>query len=224
MQDMSLDIFLYAFTSFFVIIDPIGVSPIYGSLVVRLAKAEARKMAVKGVTIAASILTAFSFVGEDVLYNLGISIDAFRIAGGVFLFTTAFRMVTSQLSVSQEMVAEDEELSPAQKSAQKSAQDYSVYPLAIPLLAGPSAMTVVILLMTQAHTHPDPLFYQAHVYAALASVLLIAAICLSFAADVMRALGESGTAIFRRILGVLLAALSIQFMADGIKNMFYLTP
>jgi len=210
---MSFDIYLYALTSFFVIMDPIGVSPIYAALTRDETPAAARVMAFKGVAAAFLLLVLFGLFGEVVLTRLGISIDAFRIAGGVFLFTTAFQMVTSVPTPSR--VAAGEKSKESESDA-----DYAFYPLAIPLLAGPGSLTTMILLMSEVTASGDPVMNQMQLFAALISVLIIAIFCLLFAMTITRMLGRGGTALFTRVLGILLAALSIQFVIDGLQNIF----
>ncbi len=205
---MFTEIFLYAFTSLFVIVDPIGTSLVYLGITSHIPKRKAQFMAVKGILIAFVLLLLFGQYGESLLSQLGITTSAFRIAGGIFLFTTAFKMVTSQPKVGEK---------DAIQTQGTDRTDYSVYPLAIPLLAGPGCMTTIILLMSNANGDPT---YQFASFAALAAVQAIALVCLLFSNELKDLLGKTGAGILTRVFGILLAALSVQFIVDGISTIF----
>jgi len=195
---MDLPVFLNALTALFVIIDPIGVALIFNGIAPSDLLRERAKIALKAVFISALVLVLFGNYGELLLKQLGISIHALRISGGLLLFYTAFNMVTSELKYSKG----------------SDIVDISVFPLSMPLLAGPGSLTVSILLFsntTDASEHLGVLF----------AVIFIC--CLTFITMVLskyakQLIGKTGDEILRRFLGVLLAALAIQFIFDGASN------
>jgi multiple antibiotic resistance protein len=201
---------LNAFVVLFVVIDPVGVAPIFGALTQGTSEKYRLHIAIKGTTIAAAILLVFSFTGHYLLNALGISLDAFRIAGGVFLFLLSIDMVFARQS-GLRSTTESEQVEAVTR------QDISVFPLAIPLLAGPGAMTTLILKMGEASGEP---MHMAAIIGVLIGVLFMAFLALIFAARIMRLMGETGSNVISRVLGILLAALAIQFIIDGIYGSF----
>ncbi|MFG1496273.1 MarC family protein [Saccharospirillum sp. HFRX-1] len=194
--------FLNALASFFVVIDPIGTALIFYSLTVGRPFASRFKTLIKATAIAASIILLFAWAGETLLTALGISMDALRVAGGILLFNTAFRMITS---------------APVpDKPTERPLGDISVYPLAIPLMSGPGTLTLTVLLMADA----EGLSGQGIVIAAAMLVLAVTMAGALMATQIRRLVGKTGDDIIQRLLGVILAALAIQFVANGINGLF----
>jgi len=195
------------FVTLLIIIDPLTVAPIFLGLT-RFANAEhKRRMALKGTFIAAGILFIFALAGEWLLRTLGIGLPAFRIAGGVLLFLIAVDMVLARQSGLRATTPPENE-----EAGHK--DDISVFPLAIPLIAGPGAMTSIMLLMGRAQGDPVK---QATVLALLLGVLAITCICLIGAGQLTRLLGVTGTNVINRVLGIVLTALAVQFILDGVR-------
>lgn len=196
---MDIATFLTAFTGLFVIIDPIGAALIFNSLVPANDRRYSYTMAIKATIISAILLVGFGLYGEPLLHHLGININSVRIAGGLLLFYSAFGMITQTAETPTEALK----------------TDISVYPLSIPLIAGPGALTLVILLFAQAPTLASNLA----VFAAIISVLLLNMVLMMLSKQLQRIIGHTGDEILRRFLGVILAALAVQFVYDGIKNL-----
>ena len=196
-----------AFITLFIIIDPIAVLPVFVALTRNDTQAHRRIIAFRSTWIAMGVLLVFAFVGEALLEVLGITEPAFKIAGGLLLLLTAIDMVVAKHSgISSTTKAEDLEAS--HKS------DISVFPLAIPLIAGPGALTTVIMLMRNA----DSLSMEIGVVVMLILVILINYLFLRIADPVHRLLGVTGTNVVSRILGIILAGLAIQFVLTGLSD------
>ncbi len=202
-----LDLALTAFVSLFVIIDPLGLLPIFIGLTQGADAAHKRKMAIKGVLIGGTILVFFALLGDRFLEVLGVGLPAFRIAGGVMLFLIALEMVFDKRSKRRENNAE--ELKESQ-----SHEDVSVFPLAIPLISGPGAIASIMLLMS---ANKDDVVSQAAILSVLAAVLLLCLILFFMADKLERFIGDTITHIISRVLGIVLAALAIQYILDGLK-------
>ena len=203
------EIFVSAFITLFVVIDPPGCAPIYAGLTGAATPRDRRAMAVRACFIALLILLGFALFGEDLLGALGIELDAFRIAGGLMLFFIAFEMVFEKRTQRREERAE-------KVSADPEIEDVSVFPMAMPMLAGPGAIAAVMLLMNEATGLDQTLA----VLAALLAVLLLTLAALIAAGPLMRALGARVEAVVTRLLGVLLAALAAQYVIDGLRGSF----
>jgi multiple antibiotic resistance protein len=196
----------HAFITFFVIIDPVGIGPMFVALTLGEDEANRRRLAVRGTVIATAVLFVFAFVGEYLFRALGITLAAFSIAGGALLFLLAIDMVLARRTgLRSTTLSEDRE------AGHK--EDISVFPLAIPLIAGPGALTSVLLLMTR--TADEPLL-QAAVLAVLLVVMGLTLALLLFASRVMKYLGVTGINVVSRVLGIILAALAVQLIVDGI--------
>ena len=206
---MIPELFISAFVTLFVVIDPPGCAPIYAGLTKTASPAQARNMALRAVMIAAIILLIFAFFGESLLAALHIELDSFRIAGGLMLFFIAFEMVFEKRTQRRTDRAD-------KVNADPEVEDVSVFPMAMPMLAGPGAIAAVMLLMNEADTAAETI----EVFAALGLVLLITAIALVAAGPLIRLLGDKVEAVVTRLLGVLLAALAAQYVIDGIKGNF----
>jgi multiple antibiotic resistance protein len=201
--------FLSAFVTLFVVIDPPGCAPIYAGLTKGATAAQARSMALRAVGIASLILLIFALFGEELLNALHIELDSFRIAGGLMLFFIAFDMVFEKRTQRREERAE-------KVAATPQIEDVSVFPMAMPMLAGPGAIAAMMLLMNEANGLPQSL----EVLAALALVMAITAAALVAAGPMIRLLGDKVEAVITRLLGVLLAALAAQYVIDGLKGSF----
>ena len=192
--------------TFFVVIDPPGCAPIYAGLSAGASAAHRRAMAIREVGVASAILLVFALFGEDLLRGLGISLASFRIAGGIMLFLIALEMVFEKRTQRREdraqKVADDPE-----------ADDVSIFPMAMPMIAGPGSIASVMLLMAR----NDGVERTLVVLAALAAILLLTLVALLLAAPLMRLLGAKIEAVITRLLGVLLAALAVQFVMDGLQ-------
>ncbi len=194
-----------AFVTLFVIIDPIGLFPIFVSLTQGIPSRERRIIAVRACVTGVLILSVFAFLGEAVLGAIGISMPAFRIAGGILLFVTAFDMLFERRTKRRADQAEE---------AEEDYHDPSIFPLAIPLIAGPGAITSVILLAGQ-NSGVETTFAVLGV----AVVVVCIVFALFLVAPVLeRLLGRTGITVITRLLGMLLAALSVQFILDGLKD------
>lgn len=204
-----IELYISALITFLVVIDPPGCAPIYAGLTAGATPAHARAMAIRAVTIAAVILLVFALFGEQLLRALGIGLDAFRIAGGLMLFLIAIDMVFERRTQRRE--------DRAQKIAETpEIEDVSIFPMAMPMIAGPGSIAGVMLLMSQ---NPGPA-RSAVVIAAMATVLALTLAALLAAGPIMRFLGARIEAVITRLLGVLLAALATQFVIDGVKASF----
>ena len=204
-----IELFVSAFITFFVVIDPPGCAPIFASLTSGADAAHRRTMAIRSVLVASGILLTFAIFGEDLLRSLGISLDAFRVAGGIMLFLIALDMVFEKRTERRENRAQDVKANPEH-------DDISIFPMAIPMIAGPGSIASVMLMMAKSEGLTQSLI----VLGALASMLVLTLISLLLAAPLMRMLGYRVEAMITRILGVLLAALAAQFVIDGIKASF----
>ncbi|MET4131870.1 multiple antibiotic resistance protein [Porphyrobacter sp. MBR-155] len=203
------ELFFSAFVTFFVVIDPPGCAPIYAGLTKGASASQARSMALRATVIASLILLLFALFGQQLLAALHIELDSFRIAGGLMLFFIAFDMVFEKRTQRREERAEKVAASPE-------IEDVSVFPMAMPMLAGPGAIAAVMLLMNEA----DGLAQSFEVLGALAAVLVITGAALVAAGPLIRLLGDKVEAVITRLLGVLLAALAAQYVIDGLKGSF----
>ncbi|MGL5840080.1 MAG: MarC family protein [Sphingorhabdus sp.] len=204
-----IDLFISAFITFFVVIDPPGCAPIYASLTKGANTAQRRSMALRAALIATLILLVFALFGEQLLAALHIELNSFRIAGGIMLFLIALEMVFEKRTERREERAQKIIETPE-------IEDVSVFPMAMPMIAGPGSIASVMLLMSQ----NEGLDRSLIVLAALATVLALTLLALLAAGPIMRAVGQKTEAVITRLLGVLLAALAAQFVIDGLKASF----
>ena len=207
MANVLLESALNSFLLLFVTIDPIGVTPMFAALSAHLPEAARRAAANRAVLLAAAILVVFGLVGNELLSALGIGLPAFRIAGGGLLFLLAIDMVFARHSGLRSTTRD--EFHEAEHR-----QDISVFPLAFPLLAGPGALTTILLLSTETGGVPEQL---GMTLLGLALVLLFTWAALRAAGALLRVLGETGANVIGRLLGLVLAALAVQFIVDGIS-------
>ncbi|WP_170412487.1 MarC family protein [Ruegeria atlantica] len=199
---MDFAFFITAFTTLFVVIDPFGTTPIFVALTQDMDARARRKVALRTCATASGILIAFAAFGEAVLGFVGISMEAFKVAGGALLFLTALDMLFERRTKRREDRVEEEDH-----------HDPSVFPLAIPLVAGPGSIATIILLAGQ---HPGIL----GIVEACIVMLAVMAVVLTFFLSgglIARLLGKTGLNVLTRLLGMLLAALSVQFILDGLK-------
>jgi multiple antibiotic resistance protein len=197
-----------AFVTFFVIVDPVALVPLFVSLTHNSSEAMRRQMAVKAIGIATGILLAFALGGDAFLRSLGITLAAFRIAGGALLFLLSTDMIFARSSGLRSTTLSEEE-----EAAHK--VDIAAFPLAIPLIAGPGAMTSTVLLIGRSAGEP---LRQLAVVAMLLLVLVLTLGALLFASRLTRVLGVTGVNVVSRVFGIILAALAVQFMLDGMSE------
>ena len=204
---MTWELFVSTLITFFVVIDPLGCAPIYAGLTAGASNVARRSMAIRAIVVSALIIYAFAFFGSELLGGLGISLDAFRIAGGIMLFVIALEMVFEKRTQRRE--------DRAQKIIdQEEVEDVSVFPMAMPMIAGPGSIASVMLLMSQHRTMED----HVAILGAVAVILAGTLIALLAAGPIMRLLGDRIEAVITRLLGVLLSAFATQFVIDGIRG------
>jgi multiple antibiotic resistance protein len=201
-----LELYISSLVTFFVVIDPLGCAPIYAGLTAGADAAHRRSMAVRAVGVSACILLLFAVVGEDLLRGLAIQLASFRIAGGIMLFLIALEMVFERRTQRREDRA-------AKVAGTPEVEDVSIFPMAMPMIAGPGSIATVMLLGSR---HPG-LMPHLVVLAAMATILLVTLVALVAAGPLMRLLGARIEAVITRLLGVLLAALAVQFVVDGLR-------
>ena len=204
----NLDLFLSAFAILFVIVDPPGCAPIFATLTQGTSRRHQTTMAFKSVTVAAGILVTFAFFGDDILKALHIDFDALRIAGGIMLFIIALQMVFEQRTENREHRAEEalEEIGDP--------EDISVFPMGIPMIAGPGTIASLLLMMSGDPSLGD----QISILVALGAVLLITLFSFLIAGFLMKLLGKTIMNVLTRVLGFLLAALAAQFVINGVTG------
>ncbi len=202
----ELPALIAAFTTMFIILDPPGLAPVFIALTQGMTAAQRRAIAIRACVVSAVLMILFLFLGETVLGFIGISMDAFRIAGGILLFLTALDMLFQRRQARREDSA-------AEGQAEHH-DDPSVFPLALPLIVGPGAITTIILLAGQAEGAAD----FGAIAGVLMAVLLITFLAFLAAPAIERALGKTGLNIVTRVLGMLLAALAVQFVLDGLRG------
>lgn len=209
---MNLEQLINLGVMFLVVVDPVGNAPVFAGLTRGGDAAHRRRMAFKGVAIATSILLVFAFTGDWLLTALGISAPAFKVAGGLLLFLVALDMVFARHSGLRSTTEREEQEA-------RSRSDISVFPLAFPLLAGPAALTTILLTVGEARD--QPMLFLA-MLGVLCLVMLLTLGCLLAAGQLMRVMGETGANVVDRLLGVLLAALAAQYVIDGLRASFNL--
>lgn len=200
-----MELFLSALVTLVVIIDPLGTAAVFGALTHALEPAQGRMIARKAALIALCVLVFFGLLGGALLRQLGISLDAFRIAGGLLLFVIAFRMLMGDHDASALK-------QPGALYADRS--HLAVFPIAIPFLSGPGGITAMILLTGQARDWAG----EALVFAALACALAAALLAMLLSERLKKIMGVGGMVIAARLIGILLAAMSIQFIIDGVRS------
>jgi len=203
---MDVSFLITAFVTLFVIIDPIGMTPLFVALTQGMNSTKRRAIALRACITSALILIVFAAFGEAVLGFIGISMPAFRIAGGILLFLTALDMLFERRSKRRKDQADEAE--------EEDHDDPSIFPLSIPLIAGPGSITSVILLAGQ----KPGLEGIAWVSGVMLVVMLMVLLLFLMAGLLERALGRTGINVVTRLLGMLLAALAVQFVLDGLRG------
>lgn len=209
-----LELFLASFVTFFVVIDPPGVAPIFATMTSSMPTMWRRKMAIKSVAIATGVLVGFSYGGEWLLGNLHVSLDAFRIAGGMLLFLIAVDMLFEKRTERREERAEA--VAEGQAAHPGIYDDISVFPLAIPLIAGPGAIASAMLYFAE----QESIASRAVVLAGMAANLVLCLAAFLLAGPLTRLMGATVAAMITRIFGIILAALAAQFVVDGLRGAF----
>ncbi|RVT84081.1 MarC family protein [Rhodobacteraceae bacterium CCMM004] len=198
---MGLEFYITAFVTLFVVIDPIGLAPLFVALTAGQPQARRRAIGLRACLVGATLLALFGLFGEAVLGFAGISMPAFRVAGGILLFLTALDMLFERRTKRRQGQTEEHE------------EDPSVFPLATPLIAGPGAIATMILLTGQTGYWAATLA----VHAVMLSVVALSLVLFLLAGRIERLLGDTGINVITRLLGMLLAALSVQFVLDGLR-------
>ncbi|MBR0552456.1 MarC family protein [Stakelama marina] len=205
-----LELFVSTFITFFVVIDPLGCAPIYGGLTAGATSAQRRSMAIRAVVVSALIIFTFALFGEQLLHGLGISLDSFKIAGGIMLFVIALEMVFEKRTQRREDRAQKIMDTPE-------VEDVSIFPMAMPMIAGPGSIASVMLLMSQNHGIEASIV----ILSAIGVILLLTLGALMAAGPIMRLMGAKIEAVITRLLGVLLSAFATQFVIDGLRASFF---
>ena len=198
------ELFVTAFVMLFLVIDPIGLLPIFISLTLDNHKNRI-KIALKACTVALGILLLFGLLGENLLNFIGIGMPAFKISGGLLLFLTAVEMLFSKRGPRRE-----------EQSEMDVRDDLSVFPLATPLIAGPGSMAAMILLL---ENDTSGITSTLVILSAMVSVIFLTFIFFSMGGAIERLLGKTGINVITRLMGMLLAALSVQFVVDGLNGL-----
>ena len=204
-----MEILLNTFVVLFIVIDPVGLAPMFIALTPEASPDYQRKMALNGTLLASGMLLVFYFVGDTLLSALGVGIPAFRIAGGVLLFLLAIDMVFARQSGLRSTTTREQREAGTKR-------DISVFPLAFPLIAGPGALTSVLLMSTTAKTA----LVFGGTLVLLVVVLGLTLLSLLYAARILKFLGETGANVISRLFGLILAALAVQYVLDGIHSSF----
>lgn len=199
-----MESFIKAFVAYFVIVDPVGTSLIFNSLTKGRDESYARRMASRAVSLSTVLVLLFGFWGVALLGALGIEMESFRIAGGLLIFYAAFGMITRP----------DSSGDPGQKGV---FEDISVYPLTIPLIAGPGCLTLTVLLFSNARDEGASLI---PLIIAILTIFTLTFFSFLFSRALIRLVGQTVNNVFNRLLGVILASLAIQFIVDGIKGLW----
>lgn len=207
----SLDVILNALVTLFVTIDPVGNAPIFLGLTAGMTTLARRSIAIRGSVVAFLILTLFAITGTGILDAMGITVDAFRVAGGLLLFYTAFEMLYAKRQERKTQVSES--------ALKEHIANLAVFPLAIPLLAGPGTISATIILSSELTANSHYWLGTAILLALILAMMLLAAVVLVAAEVLDKYISDTGKMIFTRLLGVLLAALSVQYVADGIRGL-----
>jgi multiple antibiotic resistance protein len=206
---MPLEFVISALVTLLVVVDPIGLAPTFLAVTSGLSPQHRRQVALRASLIAAAILTGAALIGDWLLRTLGISLPAFRIAGGLLLFSIASEMVFGWRIEREQHAAE--------RAMEEHVRNIAAFPLAIPLLAGPGAITATVLLAGQAGGRPAPLLWLIGVIAAVTGASLAAFLV---AERIGKLLGITGNVVLSRLLGVILAALAVQYVIDGVRAVF----
>jgi multiple antibiotic resistance protein len=198
--------FLSVVVTYFIVVDPIALAPVFISLTSRMTSAQRAHVARRSIMVAAGIMAAFALIGHPLLGLLGISLNAFYIAGGILLFLIAIDMLFARPSRTR--------ATPEEEVEGLSASDVSVFPLAIPIMSGPGSMATIVLFMSQAGTDPRKIGFVA---IALVVALVASYVVMMASTRIMRVLRVTGVAVIGRVMGVILAAFAAQFVINGVQ-------
>jgi len=203
---METGFLLSTLVSLFVVVDPVGTSAVFAALTEDASEGEQKQIASRAVMTAIALLVLFNFIGQALLNYMHVSLDAFRVAGGFLLFVTAFRMI---------MGFHDPDQLNSEKSAYRDRSNIAIFPLAIPLLAGPGAMTASLMFATGAKNALE----HSIVIFSIIVIQTITLLCMWGTGKLSRIFGPSGRGIVARVMGVLLAAMAVQFISDGVRTL-----
>jgi multiple antibiotic resistance protein len=203
---MPVEFLISALVTLTVVVDPVGLVPAFLGVTHDLPPQARRHVALRASLIAAAILAGSALAGDWLLRTLSISLPAFRIAGGLLLFSIASEMVFGVRNVRQSREAEE--------AIEERVRNIAAFPLAIPLMAGPGAITATVLLAGR--SHGDPL-HLTILLAVIAAVLALSFAVFVLSAPIAKLLGVTGNTVLSRLLGVLLAALAVQYVIDGVR-------
>lgn len=209
-----LSLLLASFVTFFVAIDPVAMAPMFTTMTARMSPEWRRKMAIKSIAIATGILLAFAFGGAWLLEQIHVSIDSFRIAGGLLLFLIAVDMLFEKRSERRDERAE--RVAAEQAKHPEHQDDISVFPLAIPLIAGPGAIASIMLFFAE----HEGLAERGMILLGAGANLALCLIAFLMAGPLSKIMGPTIGNMLTRVFGILLAALAAQFVVDGIRNAF----
>jgi multiple antibiotic resistance protein len=201
---MPFEALVTTFVTLFVVIDPIAVAPLFVALTQDMTDAMRRRIALRAILVAFGLLAAFGIAGKALLAGIGIGLPAFRISGGLLLFLMAVDMLFERRTERRE------------KRAAEEGPDPSVFPLATPLIAGPGALATMILLTAQ---HAGNRTAQVEVHLVMVAVLAVTYVLFRAGGLIERLLGHTGIGVLTRLFGILLAALSVQFVLDGLRDL-----
>lgn len=207
---IPMDVYINALVILFVVVDPIAIAPLFLGFTHNNTVTQRKQMVVKGVLLATAMLLVFYLFGEWLLKSMGITIPAFRIAGGILLLLIAIDMILVYQSPIRSTTSDE------QHEAELK-QDISVFPLAFPLISGPGALTTVLLMASNTRDN----LQMAGMIGIILIVMLITFIVLMTAPRMTTLMGETGTNVLSRLFGLILAALAVQYMIDGIKSAFF---
>jgi multiple antibiotic resistance protein len=206
---MPFEFLISALVTLLVVVDPIGLVPTFLGLTDGVSQKFRRRIALRACLIAGIILIGTALIGDWLLRNLGITLPAFRIAGGLLLFAVAFEML---LGLRLKHAAQD-----AEQAAEEHLHNMAAFPLAIPMMAGPGAITATILLAGQANARPE---WIAILLAVVVAVIAACFVTFMAGERIGKMLGVTGNVVLSRLLGVILAALAVQYVVDGIRVAF----
>ena len=217
---MGLEFALTAFASIFAIVNPLGNIPVFVAITEGYTPEQKRRVRNKACLVAGAILVIFALLGNYIFALYGITIPAFKIAGGILLFSIAFSMVGGKMSRTK--ITEDEHEEAVEK------EEVGVVPLGIPLFAGPGAITTVMIYVSYATGGSEVGFDLIAIFLSIAVTMFISLVLLKYADPVFQRMGKSGAAAFTRIMGLLLAAIAVEFMLSGgfsaIEEFWHIAP
>ncbi len=207
MPQRTMEQLLKIFVLFFVVIEPLSLVPMFGALTRGGEEGYRRRMAWKSIAVSAGIFTVFAIAGEWLLQVLGVSVNAFKIAGGLLLFLLSVDMVFARQSGMRSTTVREQDEA-------RYREDISVFPMAFPLIAGPGALATLLLVLVE--QNGDPLKVIT-VLGVVFSVLVLTLVLLLLTPLVMRVMGTTGANVTSRLLGVVLSALAVQYVVDGVQ-------